>query len=115
MRRTDDSEVPVVERGDAPLAEALKQRDDARIDDSQLQIGMATLKRVTALEIGRARSLDAIRANDHVVEERQPDVTVQTLVAPVVELGKHERRDDEILGLGVDERGAWTVIGIGAV
>ena len=44
MRRTDCSEVPLVERRDLVLAELLRDGDDARVDEAQIHIGIATPK-----------------------------------------------------------------------
>ena len=115
MRGANNAEVPAVERHDLRLIEAFDQCDDARIDDSEAEVRVLSLEPSAAREIGGRYGLHPVCAGENVLEEGEPYADVETLVAPVVELGEYEDRNDEIL-LGSREKGcARAVIGIRGV
>lgn len=115
MRRTNCSEVPPVESCQLRLGEALEESDDARIHDSETEVGIRRLKGSAPPEILGVRVLDAIGAVDDIVHEREPRFQTQAFVAPVVELRQDETGDDEAFVGCLEQLGAAIVIGIGCV
>jgi hypothetical protein len=109
------SNMALVERRDLRLAQALGERHEAGIDDSEREIGRASLQLAAAGKIGAGRRFDAIDPREQVVEEDEPGVGRQPAAAPVVELGQDEGRDDQILVCVGQESGAALMIGIGGV
>jgi len=105
-------EVPVIERRDLRLFEALDQGEEARIDDAHREIGVVALQLEAAPQVCLGRALNAVGASQDVLQEGLPDRCRQPLVAPVVELGENERRHDQVLAGASDQLRAATVIGI---
>lgn len=103
MTRANHREVAVIERGDGVLAEPFGDSDDAGVDHTEAEIRVRELQVAATAKVAWGRRLDAVHAVDDIVEERQPGVGAEALMAPVVDLGEDQHRDHEI-GLGVDEQ-----------
>jgi len=115
MARPHGAEVTMIQRCELRLAEALDERDHARIDDSEREIDVVGLERTAPLQIRRRRLIHAVGTRENVVEEREPDLCAEPPVAPVVELGEDEPRDDELLARVRDELGAGGMVRVSPV
>jgi len=105
----------VVQGGKLRFFQPLDDRQHTGVDDAHPQVGVGGLQSVAALEVSLNRHLDAIGAAEHVLEEGEPDIRREALMAPVIELGEDERGDDQVLACPGDQLGAWRVVGIGGV
>jgi hypothetical protein len=94
--RPHDREVPMVESGDIGLTQSFGKRDNARVDHAQLEVVVLLLQRTAALEVCCGCWLAPVRASEDIVLECQPRLDGQPFVAPVVNLGKHQKRDNEV-------------------
>jgi hypothetical protein len=107
--------VPTVEGGEPLLSKPLEERDDAGVDDPEAEIAVVRLELAATRNVGLDQSLQPVGPALDVLEERKPDIRVKTSVTPVVELGEHEYRDDEVLRGIFEEVDAREMVGVVAV
>lgn len=105
----------MVERRQLRLAEPFDQSEDARVDHSDGEIFIGRLKVMAPSQVGVAGVLDPVRTGKQVIEETEPDRRREPLVAPIVELGENQGRDDKGLACPEDGLGAAVMVGIGGV
>lgn len=108
-------EVSMIERGELALAHTLDEREHTRIHHTQRLVVVMALKLVTACEVGTGAGLEPVSAGEQVLQERDPRVSAETGMAPIVELGQHEDGNDQILASFTEQRGAALVVGVGCV
>ncbi len=82
---------------------------------TEREIGRTRLQPAAAGRTGAARRCDAIGSPEQLVEQGVPGVGRQPAVAPAVDLGEDEAREDRILACVGQESGAALVIGIRGV
>ncbi len=107
--------MPVVEGGKLALVEPLDQGEHAGVNDPEWLVGVSGLKFVAALQVSGRRALGSVNAGAQVVEEDEPGRDAQSLVAPVIELGEYERRNDQVLVCLAQERGTSGVVWVGRI
>lgn len=115
MPRPNGSKVMMVEGRHLRLAQTFRECHDAGVDDSECKIRIPSLQLTATGKIGDRRRLDVVGTRDHVIEEDEPGLRCQTTLAPVVELGEHEGRDDQVLVRFRQQPGTGFMIGIGRV
>lgn len=115
MRGPDGCEVSVIESRHFRFAETLDQREDARIDDAQPEVGISPLHVVASAQLVVAGMLQPVGTVQEVFQEDQPRLPAEPFMAPVVDLGEDQARDNEIL-TGIRQQGSTApVIGIGRI
>ena len=110
--RPQRSEVAVVERREFGLTQALDNREDSGVDESDI----VTVADVPNPEVVLGEQvLHPVGSGRHVVEEGEQHSGVQAKVDPVVDLHEHRRRDDARLLALFDQRSAGGMIGVATI
>lgn len=112
---TQQSEVSMVECRELVLAEPFEQREHAGVDYAQRLVVVLGLEIPAAREVSGGCGLEPVGAGEQVIEERDPGIDTQPLMAPVVELGEYEDRYDEILVGFAQQLRAAGVIWVGCI
>jgi hypothetical protein len=115
MGRLHRSEVALVECRNLWLDQAFGECHEARIDDPEGEIRVASLQLATSGKIGARGRLDTVDPSEEIIEKDEPGLGRQPTAAPVVELGEHEGWNDQVLLRVGHQSGASLVIGIGGV
>ena len=97
MGRPHRSKVTLIERRDLWLPQALGQCDDAGIDDAEREVGISRLQLAAAGKVGARWRFDAVNPRQQIVQKDEPRLLREPAAAPVVELGKDEGWDHEVL------------------
>lgn len=105
-------EVTMIERRQFRLPEPLDQCKYRPVDHPDRKVVIGLLDLLAALEVRVSWTLDPVGAAEKVVQECQPDGRRQSLMAPIVELRKHQCRNDQILLRPEDEVGTANVVRI---
>lgn len=115
MRRPHRAEVPMVEGRDPGLAQAFRERDDRGVDHTQGEVAIRLLELACPGEVRGGRGLGQVHPGKQVIEEGQPCMRRQPFRAPVVELGKDQQGDHQVLGRLRQERSTTDMVRIGGV
>jgi len=110
--RPHGSEVPVIERRDFRLSQALADCDDGGVDHAEPQLRVRRLELCDAEQIVGVQILESVSARRDVFDEDGPHARLETFPDPVVDLYQRRRRDDEGLVRSLNELGAPTMIRI---
>jgi hypothetical protein len=105
----------MVEAGQFRFVETLDDRQNSRVDESDVGIGVAITDLSDSYVVGGFQVLDRICPLLDVTEEGNESPGVETLVDPVVHFDEDRRRDDKRLIGRLDQRPTGGVVCIRAV
>ena len=115
MTRTDRAEVPVIECGELPLAEALEDGHDRGIDETELEIGIAVEQLAHPDVVATHQIDDCDRTVREIREEGEQRLSSKPVSDQPVQFDDDGCRHNELLAEAKQEIGACLVVRIGAI
>lgn len=115
MARSQDAEVPAVERRELGFVQALDDREHRGIHEADISIGVSLAEVSDAAKVARGQLLDVETPSDDVIEQRQTSARMKARVDEVVDLDQHRHWNHQLLGRLIDKCSASWVVSIATV
>lgn len=115
MSRTKQSEVALVERGELGFTEPFNDRQNRRVHEADVGVGVPITYFSNSLVVGSNQLLNVEGTGNNIVQQRRPRTDRQPLPHPVVNLDQHWRRNDQRLRRRFEQTPAGRVVCVASI